>query len=203
MLCTREQSSKWLDHQKTLMLYWVSKTCQSLCDYSCSTEEWNLSDNDFCFGYERDETSFYCLLGQDNTGFVRWMLFNFFYWIQYWNRCVWFTRSRCLLKNLIGWFPVWYPFRYICYSSDSYRCWWCQLRKQCQSGIQHPPGTAVFLSGSRNRLVIHQSYFCNDSYRTQGSRSFSLAFTHWNRPMGSHNLTWIWYTSSRWKLESQ
>lgn len=84
---------------------------------------------------------------------------SIFYWIQYWNHCLWFIRSRCLLKNFIGWFLVWYPFRYICYSSDSYRCWWCQLWKQCQSGVQHPSGTAVFLSGSRNRLVIHQSYF--------------------------------------------
>lgn len=76
-----------------------------------------------------------------------------FYWIQYWNHSVWFTRSRCLIK--ICWFLVWYPFRYICYSSDSHRCWWCQLRKQCQSGVQHPPGTAIFLSGSRNRLAVH------------------------------------------------
>jgi len=36
---------------------------------------------------------------------------------------MWFTRSRCLLKTC--WFLLWYPFRYICYSSDSHRCWWC------------------------------------------------------------------------------
>lgn len=126
---------------------------------------------------------------------------SIFYWIQYWNNFRWFTRSRCHLK--VCWFLVWYPFRYLCYSSDSHRCWWCQLRKQCQSGVQHPSGTAIFLGGSRNRLAIHSVLlFCNDRDRMQGSRHFSLAFKYWHRCMASYDLTRSWYIFSKWKLES-
>lgn len=110
-----------------------------------------------------------------------------FYWIQYWNDCMWFTRSRCLLKNC--WFLVWYPFRYICYSSDSHRCWWCQLWKQCQSGVQHPPGTAIFLSGSRNRLAIHSVLLFAMTETGCGDQdTYDL---HLNIVMGKwHHMTW-------------
>lgn len=118
--------------------------------------------------------------------------------IQYWNSGMWFTRSRHRLK--ICCFLFSYLLRYICYSSDSHRCWWCQLWKQCQSGVQHPPGTAIFLSGSRNRLAIHSVLpFAMTEMWCRDQDTFHL---HLN------NGTGLWYmacykaTFSKWKLES-